>query len=236
MLTRCFLQSIASTPFKLRVVIANWGIIVNIRMKRIGTEPPQWFEDMNKERLIGESVMASGVHFPDHLRITYDRENSIHGPASSRTRGKRQVPDSMGTIEHIVPQYDADGVLTESSGLSDIRWGESDVEFEVGGKWVNISAIPLGWYLLTSFYNGVMKQDVQHVHLEAIKRKPSPADVVKTMEDLGVFRHRDEVDLKNKRIQSYDRQVHACLKSLAKDWDRWMSGLEEAKAKENARG
>lgn len=95
------------------------------RKARIGSEIPQWFEDMERPSLVGQAIWAGGVLFPGDERVTFDRAGSSVGPVSSRTRQASRTPDKLGLYERNSSKYDAEGMVMGQITLKDVRWDES---------------------------------------------------------------------------------------------------------------
>ncbi|KAI1662460.1 hypothetical protein F4813DRAFT_344600 [Daldinia decipiens] len=203
------------------------------RRRRIGTDIPEWFKQLNNFRSTEKALREVGdLDILGEDRVALDRAASYFGSISSRTRGKCRLPNSEGQILKNTPRYSADGILTSYiCGIADIRWDGTDVQCQVSHRhgdksWEDVSAIliPDNVRAIISFYNHMIEKK-DSSHLDEIKSKPTLRDILKIQGGFHFIQHTGAEGYRKKAL-SYMREDWL---ASADRWDTYIAELETAK-------
>ncbi|KAI0848205.1 hypothetical protein F5Y00DRAFT_239437 [Daldinia vernicosa] len=213
------------------------------RRKRIGTDRPEWFKQLNNFRSTENAMReVRGLDILGEDRVALDRAGSYHGAVSSRTRGKCRLPNSVGQMIENIPRYSADGFLTSSIyKVHDIRWGGTDVRCQVSHKygnnvWEDASAIlvPHNIYDFIQFYEGIMKA-ADPSRLDEIKSKPTLRDIIKIEGGFHFLQHTGAEDQAKGRAKNQGKRRRRSRLSIMKEdwlqcanlWETYIANLEK---------
>ncbi|KAI1101510.1 hypothetical protein F4804DRAFT_347658 [Jackrogersella minutella] len=185
------------------IVVTTIKRAITLHRKRENIEEggPQWFKDMAEDRRLQEdAIAAANIQFPGEERLALSKASSSIGPISSRTRGKCQVPDPMGTTKRSIPEYNEEGTVTgRIDYVTEIRWNGTDIQVKV--VWPQPSLRNSTWENLSAILDSLCERHIRRCYLsmqycryrsvsrgptmdrnnlvDKIKNMPSPGDIVK---------------------------------------------------------